>query len=123
MPWEVCETVFGHAAREIVKNAQEHIAGVIILGSRGRSDLTWGHARQHRAQGDPPHWRAGAGGPLKRRKCAQDSGRVSARAQVRSRSSCPAVQEGVRFGEQSGSGSPLLVAVRYGQATSAWPFQ
>ena len=37
---EVRETVFGHAAREIVKNAQEHIAGVIILGSRGRSELT-----------------------------------------------------------------------------------
>ena len=37
---EVRETVFGHAAREIVKDAQEHDAGVIIMGSRGRSDLT-----------------------------------------------------------------------------------
>ena len=37
---ELRETVFGHAAREIVKDAQEHDAGVIIMGSRGRSDLT-----------------------------------------------------------------------------------
>ena len=37
---EVRETVFGHAAREIVKDAQEHDAGVIIMGSRGRSELT-----------------------------------------------------------------------------------
>ena len=37
---EVRETVFGHAAREIVKDAQEHDASVIIMGSRGRGDLT-----------------------------------------------------------------------------------
>jgi nucleotide-binding universal stress UspA family protein len=37
---EVREAVFGHAAREIVKDAQEHDAGIIIMGSRGRSDLT-----------------------------------------------------------------------------------
>jgi nucleotide-binding universal stress UspA family protein len=37
---EVRETVFGHAAREIVKRAQEHDASVIIMGSRGRSELT-----------------------------------------------------------------------------------
>jgi nucleotide-binding universal stress UspA family protein len=37
---EVRETVFGHAAREIVKGAQEHDASVIIMGSRGRSELT-----------------------------------------------------------------------------------
>jgi nucleotide-binding universal stress UspA family protein len=36
---EVREAVFGHAAHEIVKCAQEHDAGVIIMGSRGRSDL------------------------------------------------------------------------------------
>ena len=36
---EVREAVYGHAAREIVKDAQEHDAGVIIMGSRGRSDL------------------------------------------------------------------------------------
>jgi nucleotide-binding universal stress UspA family protein len=36
---EVRETVFGHAAREIVADAKEHDAGVIIMGSRGRSDL------------------------------------------------------------------------------------
>lgn len=36
---EVRETVFGHAAREIVEDAREHDAGVIIMGSRGRSDL------------------------------------------------------------------------------------
>jgi len=37
---EVRETVFGHAAREIVKDAQEHDASLIIMGSRGRGDLT-----------------------------------------------------------------------------------
>ena len=37
---EVRETVFGHAAREIVKGAREHDASVIIMGSRGRSELT-----------------------------------------------------------------------------------
>ncbi len=36
---EVRETVFGHAAREIVADAQEHNADVIIMGSRGRSDF------------------------------------------------------------------------------------
>jgi nucleotide-binding universal stress UspA family protein len=36
---EVREAVYGHAAREIVNDAQEHDAGVIIMGSRGRSDL------------------------------------------------------------------------------------
>jgi nucleotide-binding universal stress UspA family protein len=36
---EVREAVFGHAAREIVEAAQEHDAGTIIMGSRGRSDL------------------------------------------------------------------------------------
>jgi nucleotide-binding universal stress UspA family protein len=36
---EVREAVFGHAAREIVKDAKEHDAGIIIMGSRGRSDL------------------------------------------------------------------------------------
>jgi len=37
---EVRDTVFGHAAREIVEDAREHDAGVIVMGSRGRSDLT-----------------------------------------------------------------------------------
>jgi len=36
---EVVDTVFGHAAREIVEMAREHDAGVIVMGSRGRSDL------------------------------------------------------------------------------------
>jgi nucleotide-binding universal stress UspA family protein len=36
---EVRETVFGHAAREIVADAKEHNADVIIMGSRGRSDF------------------------------------------------------------------------------------
>jgi nucleotide-binding universal stress UspA family protein len=36
---EVRQTTFGHAAREIVADAKEHDAGVIIMGSRGRSDL------------------------------------------------------------------------------------
>src|SRR5258708_33048587 len=35
---EVREAVYGHAARENVKDAQEHDAGIIIMGSRGRSD-------------------------------------------------------------------------------------
>ena len=35
----VRDTVFGHAAREIVTEAQERGADVIVMGSRGRSDL------------------------------------------------------------------------------------
>jgi nucleotide-binding universal stress UspA family protein len=35
----VRDTTFGHAAREIIEGAQEHGADVIIMGSRGRSDL------------------------------------------------------------------------------------
>jgi nucleotide-binding universal stress UspA family protein len=36
---EVRETTFGHAAREIVADAKEHNADVIIMGSRGRGDF------------------------------------------------------------------------------------
>jgi len=36
---EVRNTVFGHAAREIVEDAKEHDVGVIVMGSRGRGDL------------------------------------------------------------------------------------
>ena len=36
---EVRQTVFGHAAREILADAKEHNADVIIMGSRGRSDF------------------------------------------------------------------------------------
>jgi nucleotide-binding universal stress UspA family protein len=36
---EVRNTIFGHAAREIVDDAKEHDAGVIVMGSRGRGDL------------------------------------------------------------------------------------
>jgi len=36
---EVRQTTFGHAAREIVADAKEHDAGVIIMGSRGRGDF------------------------------------------------------------------------------------
>lgn len=36
---EVRETLFGHAAREIVEDAKLHDVGVIVMGSRGRSDL------------------------------------------------------------------------------------
>jgi nucleotide-binding universal stress UspA family protein len=36
---EVRETVFGHAAREIVADAKEHDADVIVMGSRGRNDF------------------------------------------------------------------------------------
>jgi len=35
----VRDTIFGHAAREIIEDAQEHEADVIIMGSRGRGDL------------------------------------------------------------------------------------
>jgi nucleotide-binding universal stress UspA family protein len=37
---EVRPTTFGHAAREILADAKEHDAGVIIMGSRGRTDWT-----------------------------------------------------------------------------------
>ena len=37
---EVRQTTFGHAAREIVADAKEHDAGVIIMGSRGRGDFS-----------------------------------------------------------------------------------
>src|SRR5262245_61871017 len=33
------DTVFGHAARYIVDAAREHDAGLILMGTRGRSDL------------------------------------------------------------------------------------
>lgn len=33
------DTVFGHAARHIVEAAEEHDAGLIVMGSRGRGDL------------------------------------------------------------------------------------
>jgi nucleotide-binding universal stress UspA family protein len=36
---EVRDTVFGHAAREIVADAKEHDADVIVMGSRGRNDF------------------------------------------------------------------------------------
>jgi nucleotide-binding universal stress UspA family protein len=36
---EMREAIYGHAAREIVKDAREHGADIIIMGSRGRSDL------------------------------------------------------------------------------------
>jgi nucleotide-binding universal stress UspA family protein len=36
---EVRNTIFGYAAREIVNDAQEIGADVIVLGSRGRGDL------------------------------------------------------------------------------------
>jgi len=33
------DTVFGYAAREIIEDAREHQADVIVMGSRGRGDL------------------------------------------------------------------------------------
>ena len=36
---EVRQTTLGHAAREILADAKEHDADVIVMGSRGRSDL------------------------------------------------------------------------------------
>jgi nucleotide-binding universal stress UspA family protein len=37
---EVRNTIYGQAAREIVDDARLHDVGVIVMGSRGRSDLT-----------------------------------------------------------------------------------
>jgi nucleotide-binding universal stress UspA family protein len=36
---EVRDTVFGHAAREIIEDAKLHDVNVIVMGSRGRGDL------------------------------------------------------------------------------------
>jgi nucleotide-binding universal stress UspA family protein len=35
----VRNTIFGHAAREIVDDAKDHDVDVIVMGSRGRGDL------------------------------------------------------------------------------------
>ncbi len=35
----VRNTIYGYAAREIVEDAKEHDVSVIVMGSRGRSDL------------------------------------------------------------------------------------
>ena len=37
---EVRNTIYGQAAREIVADARLYDAGVIVMGSRGRNDLT-----------------------------------------------------------------------------------
>jgi len=37
---EVRNTIYGQAAREIVEDAKEHDVSVIVMGSRGRNDLT-----------------------------------------------------------------------------------
>ena len=37
---EVRNTIYGQAAREIVADARLHNAGVIVMGSRGRGDLS-----------------------------------------------------------------------------------
>jgi nucleotide-binding universal stress UspA family protein len=36
---EVRNTTFGHAAREIMADAKEHDVGVIVMGTRGRTEL------------------------------------------------------------------------------------
>jgi nucleotide-binding universal stress UspA family protein len=36
---EVKDTVYGHAAREIMQDAKAHDVGAIIMGSRGHTDL------------------------------------------------------------------------------------
>ena len=36
---EIRDTTFGHAAREIVADAKAHDASVIIMGTRGRSEI------------------------------------------------------------------------------------
>ena len=35
----VVATLYGHAADEIIENARQHDAGVIVMGSRGHGDL------------------------------------------------------------------------------------
>jgi nucleotide-binding universal stress UspA family protein len=37
---EVRETVFGHSAKEIIADAKLHDVGLIVMGSRGRTDMT-----------------------------------------------------------------------------------
>jgi len=37
--YEVRSAIYGHAAGAIVTAAQDHDAGIIVMGSRGRSDL------------------------------------------------------------------------------------
>jgi nucleotide-binding universal stress UspA family protein len=37
---EVRDTIFGHAAREIIDDAKEHDVGLIVMGSRGLTDLS-----------------------------------------------------------------------------------
>jgi len=37
---EARNTIYGQAAREIVADARLHDVGIIVMGSRGRSDLT-----------------------------------------------------------------------------------
>ena len=37
---EVRNTIYGHAAKEIIADAKENNVGAIVMGSRGRSDLT-----------------------------------------------------------------------------------
>jgi nucleotide-binding universal stress UspA family protein len=34
------DTIYGHAAKEIIADAKEHDTGVIVMGSRGRGDLS-----------------------------------------------------------------------------------
>lgn len=36
---EVRETLFGHAAREIVEDAEEHDVNAIVMGSRGHGEV------------------------------------------------------------------------------------
>ncbi|HEY6279284.1 MAG TPA: universal stress protein [Streptosporangiaceae bacterium] len=38
--YEVRDTIYGQAAREIVSAARAHDADIIVMGSRGRGDLT-----------------------------------------------------------------------------------
>jgi nucleotide-binding universal stress UspA family protein len=37
--YEVQNAIYGYAAREIVAAARDHDVGIIVMGSRGRSDL------------------------------------------------------------------------------------
>jgi nucleotide-binding universal stress UspA family protein len=36
---EIRETIFGHAAKEIVESANDKNASIIVMGTRGRSDI------------------------------------------------------------------------------------
>src|SRR2546430_12202232 len=63
---EVRPPTFGHAAREILADAKEHDADVILMGSRGRSDFAGAILGSTAHKGLPPADRPVPGVPLGR---------------------------------------------------------